>query len=194
MSTRYKIHDQNALYFLTLTTVGWIDVFTRKECRDILLESLRYCQKHKGLVLNAYVIMSNHVHLIASAQEPHELSNILRDFKKYTAKQIKRHIEQSPKESRREWLLQLLQWYAKRTAGKKEFTLWQADNHPIELYSPTVIEQKLAYLHNNPVEAGWVERPEHYLYSSASNYYLGQGLLEVEVIDPLSDIGYLFMG
>lgn len=193
MSTRYKIQDQHATYFLTLTVVGWIDVFARKECRDIVIDSLQFCQKNKGLTLNAYVIMSNHLHLIASAQPPQELSNILRDFKKYTATQMRQFITFSPKESRKEWLLPLLKRYANRTAGKKDFTLWQADNHPIEFYSPSVTAQKLAYLHNNPVNAAWVERAEHYLYSSDTNYYLGHGLLAVDVIEPNSEIGFVRM-
>ncbi len=191
MSTRYKIHNQNHTYFLTLTTVGWVDVFTRKEYKDILLESLRFCQQKKGFLLYAYVIMSNHLHLMAGAEEPFRLSDILRDFKKFTANKIKYQIRNSNRESRTEWLDQLLQWYARKTAGKKDFTLWQSDNHPIEVYSPKVIEQKLGYIHLNPVRAGLVENPAHYLYSSATNYFLNQGLLDVIVIDPLNDIGYL---
>ncbi|MCP3933378.1 MAG: transposase [Bacteroidetes bacterium] len=130
MSTRYKIHNQNHTYFLTLTTVGWVDVFTRKEYKDILLESLRFCQQKKGFLLYAYVIMSNHLHLMAGAEEPFRLSDILRDFKKFTANKIKYQIRNSNRESRTEWLDQLLQWYARKTAGKKDFTLWQSDNHP----------------------------------------------------------------
>jgi REP element-mobilizing transposase RayT len=112
MSTRYKVHNQNHTYFLTLTTVGWVDVFTRKEYRDILIDSLRYCQEQKGLQLYAYVIMSNHIHLMASAKEPHKLTDILRDFKKFTANKIKNEIRNSGKESRREWLDRLLQWFS----------------------------------------------------------------------------------
>lgn len=193
MSTRYKVHNQNHTYFLTLTTVGWVDVFTRKEYRDILIDSLRYCQEHKGLQLYAYVIMSNHLHLMASAKEPHKLTDILRDFKKFTANKIKNEIRNSGKESRREWLDRLLQWFARTTPGKKDFTLWQSDNHPIEVYSPRVIEQKLAYIHLNPVRAHIVALREHYLHSSASNYATGKGLLDVIVIDPMSEIGYVHL-
>ncbi len=65
----YVITDQYALHFLTITIVGWIDLFTRKECKDILIESLKYCRENKGLILNAYVIMGSHVHLAACADE-----------------------------------------------------------------------------------------------------------------------------
>ena len=90
---RYKIHNQKALHFLTLTTVGWIDVFTRATYKDILIDSLKHCTAKKGLILYAYVIMSNHVHLVAQAtSETQTLSDIIRDFKSFTAKQIKKKI------------------------------------------------------------------------------------------------------
>jgi REP element-mobilizing transposase RayT len=61
----FTIHDQNNVYFLTWTTVDWIDIFTRQCYRDIVIESLKYCIQNKGLALHAYVIISNHIHLIA---------------------------------------------------------------------------------------------------------------------------------
>ena len=103
--SRYKITDQHGLNFLTLTVVDWVDVFIRKQYKDILLDSLRYCQREKGLVVCAYVIMSSHVLLIAQASGEIPLSDILRDFKKFTAKQILHEIEKGGYESRREWML-----------------------------------------------------------------------------------------
>jgi REP element-mobilizing transposase RayT len=100
----HKIINQNGLHYLTLTTVGWVDVFTRVDYRDVLIESLNYCQKHKGLVINAYVIMSNHVHLICYAKEGYRLSDILRDFKTFTSKTITKDIIQNTTESRSECL------------------------------------------------------------------------------------------
>ncbi len=87
---RHRIIDQKGLNYLTMTVVGWIDVFTRQRYRDILLESLKYCREEKGLMVCAYVIMSNHVHLIAQAKQKatQDLSAILGDFKKFTAKAI----------------------------------------------------------------------------------------------------------
>jgi len=83
MSERgYKIRNQEGLHFITFAVVDWVDVFTRKQYREILIESLDYCCKEKGLRLFAWVIMSNHVHFIVSAQEGFILSDILRDYKK----------------------------------------------------------------------------------------------------------------
>ena len=78
----YKIRNQTETHFITFAVVYWIDVFSRKQYRDIVVDSLRYCQQNKGLILHAWVIMSNHVHFIISAQDDSKLSDILRDFKK----------------------------------------------------------------------------------------------------------------
>lgn len=76
------------LYFLTLTVVDWVDIFTRPVYKHIIVDSLKYCQAQKGLVVYAWCLMSNHLHLIATNQEGFHLSDILRDFKKFTSKQI----------------------------------------------------------------------------------------------------------
>jgi len=162
--TSYKIGDQNALHFLTFCTVAWVDVFTRKTNKDIVVDSLTYCQANKGLELYGYVIMSNHVHLIAKAQEGYQLSDILRDLKKHTSKRIVENIAEEP-ESRREWLLSLLQKAGVENSKNQSYQLWRNDNHPIELHKPATITQKLNYIHQNPVEAGIVENPEDYLYT-----------------------------
>ena len=165
--------------FLTFATVGWVDVFTRKIYKDILIDSLAYCQKEKGLELYSYVIMTNHVHLVARAKEGFTLSDILRDFKKHTSKTIVKAII-NESESRREWLLKLLAEAGQQNSKKTNYQLWRNDNHPIELYSEDVINQKVNYIHNNPVEEGIVEREEDYIYSSARDFIGKKGLLELE--------------
>ena len=144
-------------------------------------------------MLYAYCIMSNHVHIIAqSSSEQRTLSDIIRDFKSFTAKQINKSIQDiQVGESRREWLQYLFKYFAKHQQRNRTFQFWQKDNHPIELWSPRVIEQKLAYIHWNPVRAKLVADPSHYLYCSASNYSTGNGLLEVTIIPPLSEVGYI---
>lgn len=173
MSRNYKIYDQSDLQFLTYTTVGWVDVFTRPLYKDILIESLRFCQEQKGLELFAWCIMSNHVHLIARAGAGSKLEDILRDHKKFTAKAVVKAIEFNPKESRRDWLLAHL----RKPNGSIQ--LWQHDLHPIWLRRPDIIQQKLGYIHRNPVEAGLVEEPHHYLYSSARDEAGSPGMLKL---------------
>jgi len=101
----YKITDQYGCYFVTFTIVGWVDIFTRKECKDIVISSLEYCQKNKGLKVHAYVIMSSHIHMVISAKEESiGLSNIIRDLKRHTSKILLEWVLESGRESRKEWL------------------------------------------------------------------------------------------
>lgn len=182
---RREIQDQYGLNYLTLTIVDWVDIFTRKECRDIVIESLKYCQKAKGLELYSYVIMSNHIHLVAKAREDSKgLSAILRDFKKFTAGKLIDFVKNSGKESRREWIVHRFQWNA-RNLTKQQNQVWRSGNHPTAVYTPRVVWEKINYIHQNPVRGGWVKNAEDYLYSSAIDYVNGKGLLEVEVYDEI---------
>jgi len=97
----YQIRDQFAVHFITFSVVEWIDVFTRAQYADIVVESLRYCQLNKGLNVHAWCLMSNHIHLIVSTNEPKTLSEVLRDFKKFTSSRIIKVIETNTKESRK---------------------------------------------------------------------------------------------
>jgi REP element-mobilizing transposase RayT len=185
--SKYRIWEQHGLNYVTLTVVGWIDIFTRQRYRDIVIESLRFCQQQKGLQIVGYVLMSNHLHMIVRT-EGYELSNVLRDFKKFTANQILKSIEKEP-ESRREWLLQLFKWYGQGNSDNTHYQFWQQDSHPIALWTLEVIWQKLTYIHLNPVRAGIVNVSHHYVYSSAGDYYENRkGLLDIELIDPIGPI------
>ena len=176
----YRIENQNLPHFLTLTVVEWIDVFTRKMYRDILLDSIRHCQMHKGLLLHCWCIMSNHLHMIASSPK-RSLSDTLRDFKKYTSKRIIKAIHENPAESRKGWMLSLFNSIGEGNHRNKDYQFWIQDNHPIELQSPGFILQRMNYTHDNPVRAGIVDRQEEYRYSSARDYLCkkGSGLLEI---------------
>ena len=178
----YPIRDQQALYFLTFTTVGWVDIFTRPAYKDLIIESLRYCQAHKGLELFAYCLMTNHLHLIARAAEGQELSNIVRDFKKYTANQLFKEINNSPTESRRHWLRWLLTQEGERNPNNENFQLWQQKSHGVELRNEEMVRQRLAYTHANPVRAGICYQAEDYVYSSASFYAGLEAVLPVSLL------------
>ena len=111
--------------------------------------------------------MSNHLHMV-SRREEGLLSDLLKDFKSYTSKQILKLIEDNPAESRKEWLMYMLKYFARFHKQNSEYMFWQRSNHPTELYSPKVMVQKIEYIHQNPVRAGIVSNPEDYVYSSAS--------------------------
>lgn len=179
----YVIRDQFATHFLTFTVCGWIDLFTRKVYRDIVMDSFRFAQKNGQLILNAYVIMSNHIHLIARANDKQKktLSDIIRDFKKFTHNQMMPIIE-SDAESRRQWMVHQFNYYGRINPNNEQKQIWVNDSHPEECYSKEFTDCKLNYIHQNPVRAGWVNNPEDYVYSSASNYMGKGGIIDVELL------------
>ena len=181
MPTGYQIVEQSRVHYLTFQVVYWIDVFSRREYRDRFLESLAYCRQHKSLEVYGYVIMTNHIHLLVRSAAGN-LSGAVRDLKKFTSKAIAESICDA-RESRREWILRLLEHAAKRQNKEGKYQLWTHENHAELVYSNSFIEQKLAYIHENPVRAGFVKNPEDYLYSSARNYAEMDALIEIDKID-----------
>lgn len=179
---RYHIQDQNSTYFLTITVVKWIDIFTRANYKDIIVDSLNYCIDEKGLELYAWVIMSNHIHLVCKVNKPFGMSGFLRDFKKFTSKQILAEI-QHINESRKIWLLDKFEFEAKRTRRAKYYKFWKDDNHAIDLTNNKIdVNSKIEYVHNNPVNARIVDFAEDYNFSSARDYVGKKGYVRVEVI------------
>lgn len=173
---------------MTCTVVGWIDVFSRDAYRQTIIDSLDFCQKHKGLHVNAWVIMTNHIHLIGWVEAPFEMNMVMRDFKRHTASTILKQVETNPNESRKELLLHNFSYFGNAAQNRENYQFWQDGFHPIELWSAKVIMQKLDYLHQNPVVAGFVSQPEHWRYSSAIDYVDGKGLLEFDLWWPSSFI------
>lgn len=179
MSKRNPINLDHT-YFLTLTVVDWVDIFTRPSYKHIIIDSLNYCQKEKGLVLYAWCLMSNHLHLIAGTKENYHLADIIRDFKKFTSKAIVKAMKEYP-ESRREWILDRFRFNAK-FKKKVNFKVWQDGNEAKEIHTEQFLLEKLNYIHNNPVVAEIVDNPVDYKYSSAVNYSDGKGLVEVVLV------------
>ena len=144
------------------------DAFMRREHKQVLCDSLNYCVNVKGLEIFSYVIMSSHIHIVARAKEGN-LSDIIRDFKKFTSAMLIKDFL-SLNESRSDWMLDLFKAGGKKQKKKSSMQLWQYNNHAMEVYSPKFTLSKILYIHNNPVEAGLVGRAEDYLFSSAQDY------------------------
>ncbi|MEM8894882.1 MAG: transposase [Bacteroidota bacterium] len=178
----YKIRNQCGIHFITFAVVEWVDVFTRTAYADIVVQALKHCQKEKGLEIYAWCIMSNHVHLIIAAKNAN-LSDILRDFKKFTSKAIVKALLENAGESRREWMLEIFGRAGAQNSRNQSYQFWQQDNHPIELDTNYMMVQKLDYLHNNPVKAGIVDEPSDYRYSSARDYEGRVGQLDILFIE-----------
>jgi len=181
MSTKYKFHNPNGLYFTSTSIFGWADVFTRIIYKDIIVDSLKYCQAEKGLELYAWCIMTNHIHLIFSTNEDVLPQDFIRDFKKFTSKALTKAIKENDKESRKERWLALFERGAKYNSNNTFYQFWQQNNRPIELWSNEVIQQKIDYVHDNPVKAGIVYNAEDYVYSSAIDYTGIEGLIKLEI-------------
>ncbi len=176
MRTRYKILENGQIYFITSTIIEWLPVFTRKPYFDIVIDSLKYSQEHKGLKLYAYVIMDNHMHLIGAGDN---LGKIIKEFKSHTAREIIKLAEQDNKE----WLLNLLSFFRKKHKISSTHQVWQEVYHPQQIISEEMLRQKVEYLHHNPVRAGLAEKPEDWLYSSARNYADLPAVLDIDQIE-----------
>lgn len=187
MSEKYKFNDPYGLHFVASTIVHWIDLFTRKEFRHIVINSLKYCKDKKGLKIHAWCLMPSHLHMIISSDQE-KLSDIMRDFKKYiypslsrTSKQIVSEMERI-NESRKEWLIRAFASSGHNLNRIKNFKVWKDGNQPKGIETNDFLIQKLEYIHNNPVQAELVDESYHYIYSSARDYAEIKGLLEVDLL------------
>jgi REP element-mobilizing transposase RayT len=170
-------------YFLTMTIVDWIDLFTRVNHKQLLVDSLKYCQENKGLNIFGWCLMPGHLHMIANTDEPFQLSDVVRDFKRHTSTSLIAQIIDQP-ESCREWLLERFRFAATIHPKNKEFKVWKDKNHAIELFTERVTWQKLNYIHKNPVVDKVIHNEQDYLFSSARNYYGLPHVLDVTCLTP----------
>ena len=182
MSRNYKFHNPEGTYFISFAVVEWLDVFTRNEYKNIILDSLRYCQKEKGMEVFAWCIMTNHIHLIFKSVKAQKPELLIGDFKKFTSKAIVKEIQENPQESRKEWLLEQFEKIGAKSSNVNKYQFWRHDNKPIELWSNKVIDEKINYIHNNPVEEGLVFKAEDYVYSSAIDYAGEKGVLDDVIV------------
>jgi len=170
--SRYRIHDKTYPHFLTATINNWQPLFTRTETVDIVLDSWRFLQQETAFKIYGYVILENHLHLIAASDD---LSRDMQRFKSYTAMRIIDYLEQT--HSTR--VLELLALFKRAHKTQSQYQVWEEGNHPQLIDSETMMRQKLDYIHQNPVKRGYVDLPEHWRYSSARNYLGQEGLIEV---------------
>ena len=175
MRTRYKIYEQKGIHFITSSIVGWIPIFTKEKYFDIIIKTLKYSKQYKKLHILSYVIMDNHIHAILSCDN---LSKFMKEFKSYTAKEIIRNLG----DDNNILILKKLRNYKKRGKTESRYQVWQEGFHPQEILNEEILKQKIEYIHNNPLRRGLVERPEQWIYSSASNYILGTGLIDIDIL------------
>lgn len=171
--SRYRFVGTDAPYFMTMTVNSWLPVFTRPETVEIFLDSWRYLRQHHELRLHGYVVLENHLHLIAGSPQ---IATDVQRFKSYTARRIIDHLESA----RARRLLDLLARFKRAYKTQSEYQFWEEGSHPQRIESEGVMRQKLEYIHYNPVKRGFVDLPEHWRWSSARDYAGQVGLIEVD--------------
>lgn len=182
MSRNYKFHNPEGVYFVSFTVVEWVDAFPRNEYKNILVDSLAFCQQEKGMEIFAWCIMTNHMHLVFRSINGQKPELLLGDFKRFTSKAVVNAIMENLRESRKEWLLEKFRQAGATASNVKDYQFWQHNNKPIELWSNKVIYEKINYIHNNPVEKGLVYNPQDYVYSSARDYAGEEGLIKGVIV------------
>lgn len=171
--SRYIITEPDKPHFMTCTVLEWLPVFTRPETFNIIVDCWRYQRQHAGLKLYGYVILENHLHFIAQAPD---LRKCVDSFKSYSARQLLDYL-QAQRVTR---LLDRLRFAKRAHKTDREFQFWQEGVHAELVFSEAMMREKLDYIHNNPVQRGYVNLPEHWRYSSAGHYAGLAGLLEVD--------------
>ena len=171
--SRYKIVTEGREpYFLTCSVVNWLPLFGNPAIAEIVLGSLRFLHEHERLQMHGYVLMENHLHMVASADN---LEKEIGDFKSFTARSCIDWFERHDKS----WVLKQLAFHKSRHKTEQQYQLWQEGYHPQLVFSESVLRNKLEYIHNNPVKRGYVDDPEHWCYSSARDYAGREGLVPV---------------
>ena len=155
--------------FFTATVLEWKHLLADERYKDIVMESLRFLVKNKRIVLYAFAIMDNHMHLIWEFVYPHKREDVQRDFLKYTAQMIIKGLRNDHPEL-------LLELYV--GAKDRKYQVWERNPLSVDVYSEEALRTKLDYLHHNPVKANLCLQPEDYKYSSASFYSTGADVFD----------------
>lgn len=179
MSRKYKFHDNDKLYFISFATVNWIDVFVREEYMKIVIDSWKFCQEKKGLEIYGWCIMPSHIHMIIGSNK-NKLEDIVRDMKKHTSSELKTAIKNNASESRKEWIIWIMEAAGKKNGNNNDWQFWQQHNKPLEIKDQEMFDRTLEYIHLNPVVAGFVTKPEDWKYSSARDFCGMKGIIDLK--------------
>ncbi|MEA2016859.1 MAG: transposase [Campylobacterota bacterium] len=171
--SRYKIYEETRPHFMTCTILHWIPIFTRTQTTDIIFDSLKYLQETDNFKLYAYVILENHLHLIASSDD---IGKSMRKFKSFTAKEILKLL----KDNNIKTILDQLAFYKKAHKKETTYQLWQEGIQPKLIKNEKMMIDRIHYIHNNPVKRGYIEDAKYWRYSSARDYEDIMGLIEIE--------------
>lgn len=161
--SNFKFYEREYPYFLTCSVVDGIDLFADQKNSQIILNALEHMQTKMGIKIYGFVIMHNHIHFIAEGQS---LSEDIRRFKSFTAREIIRYLESS----NRSILLKRLQRGKRNHKKESTYQVWEEGSYPKQINTLQKMEAFMEYIHFNPVKAGFIHKPEYWRYSSAINY------------------------
>ena len=189
-----KSNDQQACYFITFNVVDWVDIFVRPAYKQVITDSLNEYIAYKGLVVYAWCLMSNHLHLVAQVKKGLSFAVVTRQLKKSIARKMMEVIESEP-DPRKEWMLSRFENFSQCLRRLDKYPLWQECNHPVHIEpgNRQALLEHVHYIHENPSRDKIVEFPEEYLFSSARDYAGMKGLVHIRKIislpgDPPSGI------
>ena len=171
--SRYKIYEPTHPHFITCTVLNWISLFTRKESVEILLDSFRYLQRTDNLILYAYVILENHIHIVAQSDD---IAKTMAKFKRHTARELLKLLQRENVKT----ILEQLAFYKKAHKSDRQYQVWQEGLQPKLIQTDAMMKSKINYIHQNPVKRGYIDEASHWRYSSARDYEGRGGLLEIE--------------
>ncbi len=178
MKSRYKIFkNDDSLYFLTLNVIKKIPVFTNSSYMNIILENFTFYRENQHLRIFSFVIMDNHIHLIASHQD--DLSKIIQNYKSYTAKKLLHRLQSD----NRDWILKLMSEFKPDYKQESTYQFWEEGNHPKQIQNMKMFNQKVEYMHYNPVRRGLVSNEEDWVYSSARNFLGLESIIQVDELE-----------
>jgi REP element-mobilizing transposase RayT len=180
--SRYKIYEPTHPHFMTCTILHWIPIFTRTQTTDIIFGSLKYLQENDNFILYAYVILENHLHLIASSDD---IGKSMSKFKSFTAKKILKYLHKENAKT----ILEQLAFYKKAHKKETSYQLWQEGIAPKLIQGDKMMIDRINYIHNNPIKRGYIDEASHWRYSSARDYEGIKGLIEVNTSFPMSSLG-----
>jgi REP element-mobilizing transposase RayT len=177
------VFDPAHLYFVTTNATDRASLFQHDAIKRILADSLAFLRTDGRIKLYVFVLMPNHIHLILRVLGEQTVSSVIRDFKKFTAKQI---IRQYQVEGNQQALAYLKR--AARAKPKQLYKVWMDGYDARNVYTPGFLRQKAEYIHDNPCRPHWAlaDSPEAYAWSSARYYVLGEpAVIEVDDVGAL---------
>jgi len=180
MGTDNHTQGKQACYFITFNTVDWVDVFIRPVYKQVIVHTLNHFIDNKGLIVHAWCLMTNHLHMVIQAKEGHVIAEIEKEFKSFTTTKILEAIDTEP-EARKEWMLKRFENFGNILGLLKKYHVWQSSSSPafIDLKRTDILIEHFSFIHENPVRDRFVDTAADYPYSSARDYAGMKGLVKI---------------